>query len=250
MELMGLWVGLVASIVGIVLSIVAMVFAFAVDQRSRTVTNQTIQSLQKIETTVERMSSDTEGLVKAAWDKLLLGGQHGTAVPTADVQTPSATVSPESAALGGQGRPRSLSRVDMVMAQLANVSPAAVELARLLARGRHLTHKEYHQLRDEGDYFAHALKDLRDVGLLVELKHEGEIDPVFWFPSGAVDHVLPAATLLRPTNRTVAERVANALSEAIQRAGESKDVHRRRSTTGDVPEVSGQEGDATTGHEG
>lgn len=42
-----------------------------VDGRSREVTEQTIKSLQKIETSVERLSSDTQGLIKAGWDRML-----------------------------------------------------------------------------------------------------------------------------------------------------------------------------------
>ena len=65
------WLGVITGIVGVTLSIVAIWFAVMVDQRSRQVTDQTIKSLQKIETSVERQSSDTQNLIKAGWDRML-----------------------------------------------------------------------------------------------------------------------------------------------------------------------------------
>jgi hypothetical protein len=70
-EKIALWVGLISSIVSIVLSIVAIVFAAIVDRSARNVSAQTIKSLQKIESYVERLSSDTTGLIKAGWDRML-----------------------------------------------------------------------------------------------------------------------------------------------------------------------------------
>jgi len=64
-QTIALWVGLLSGIVGIVLSVVAIVFTVLVDRRSSQVTGQTIQSLQKIESAVERLSSDTRELIKA-----------------------------------------------------------------------------------------------------------------------------------------------------------------------------------------
>ena len=63
-ETAGLWIGLISGIVSIVLSIVAIAFARAVDRSSRQVTEQTIKSLQKIETEVARLSDDTRELDK------------------------------------------------------------------------------------------------------------------------------------------------------------------------------------------
>jgi hypothetical protein len=74
-ETVALWTGLIGGVVSIVLSLVAIVFARDVDRRSERVSTQTIQSLEKIEATVERLSEDTRGLIKVAWDRLL--GQVG-----------------------------------------------------------------------------------------------------------------------------------------------------------------------------
>lgn len=70
-ETVALWVGLIASVAGIVLSIAALVFGVWVNNRATEVNNQTIRSLQKIESAVERLSDDTRNLIKAGWDKML-----------------------------------------------------------------------------------------------------------------------------------------------------------------------------------
>ena|SRR5436190_17397695 len=70
-EQVALWVGLISGIVSIVMSVVAIAFAVMVDRSSRAVTAQTIKSLQKIESDVERLSSDTRELIKAGWDRML-----------------------------------------------------------------------------------------------------------------------------------------------------------------------------------
>src|SRR5579864_4569961 len=70
-ESVAFWVGFIGSMVGIVLSIVAIVFSILVDRRSSRISDHTIQSLQKIESAVERLSSDTRELIKAGWDKML-----------------------------------------------------------------------------------------------------------------------------------------------------------------------------------
>jgi len=72
-ETVALWAGLIGSIVGAVLGVVAIVFSLWVNQRASEVSDYTIQALQKIESTVERLSQDTNGLIKAAWDKMLSG---------------------------------------------------------------------------------------------------------------------------------------------------------------------------------
>src|SRR5271156_2537844 len=70
-EKVALWCGLIASVVSTVLSVVAIWFAIHVNSRSEAVSDQTIRSLQKIESFVQKLSDDTAGLVKAAWDKML-----------------------------------------------------------------------------------------------------------------------------------------------------------------------------------
>ncbi len=79
-EKIALWAGLISSIVSIVLSVVATTFAILVNNRSEKVSDATIKSLQKIESTVERLSDDTSSLIKAAWDTML-GSFSGNSLP-------------------------------------------------------------------------------------------------------------------------------------------------------------------------
>ncbi|MFI7590412.1 hypothetical protein [Micromonospora sp. NPDC049359] len=72
-EAVGTWVGLITGVFGVALSIVTIWFALTTDRRSKEVSDQTIRSLQKIESAVERSSSDTQSLIKVAWDRLLEG---------------------------------------------------------------------------------------------------------------------------------------------------------------------------------
>src|ERR1700685_4034520 len=63
--------GVFSSVVSIVLSVVAIVFARDVDRRSMEVNNETIRSLETIQATVQRLSDDTGGLIKMAWERML-----------------------------------------------------------------------------------------------------------------------------------------------------------------------------------
>lgn len=74
-EDVALWIGLLGGLISIVLAIVAMVFTFAVDRRSTSVNEQVIQSLQKIESTVEGVAGDTRDLIKVAFDRMLPRGE-------------------------------------------------------------------------------------------------------------------------------------------------------------------------------
>ena len=68
------WTGVFSSVVSIVLSVVAILFARDVDRRSMEVNNQTIRSLETIQATVQRLSDDTGGLIKMAWERMLGSG--------------------------------------------------------------------------------------------------------------------------------------------------------------------------------
>jgi hypothetical protein len=71
-----LWTGLIGSVVGIVLSIVAIILSIVSNNRATAVNDQTIKSLQKIESAVERLSDDSRTLIKAGWDKMLGNVDH------------------------------------------------------------------------------------------------------------------------------------------------------------------------------
>ena len=87
-ETVALWAGLISSIAGIVLSIVAMVFAIWVNNRATDINNQMIRSLQKIDSSVERVSSDTRELITAAWNKMLGDMGHENETDGADADEP------------------------------------------------------------------------------------------------------------------------------------------------------------------
>src|SRR5579872_612279 len=76
-----LWAGLISSIVGIVLSILAIISSILSNIRLEKVTDQTVKSLQKIESDVERISEETSGLIKAGWERML-GTMGATPPPT------------------------------------------------------------------------------------------------------------------------------------------------------------------------
>src|SRR5918911_2718114 len=80
-EKIALWAGLISSIVSIVLSFVAIGFAILVDRSAREISAQTIKSLQKIDSDVERLSDDTRELIKAGWDKMLVNVDRGLITP-------------------------------------------------------------------------------------------------------------------------------------------------------------------------
>jgi hypothetical protein len=79
------WTGLILGISSTVLAIVTIFFTRATDNRATDINNQTITSLQKIETSVERLSQDTNGLIKAAWDKMLEPQSHSTSEPSSSL---------------------------------------------------------------------------------------------------------------------------------------------------------------------
>ncbi len=243
-EKVALWAGLIASIVSIVLSIVAIAFAILVNQRSERVSDQTLKSLQKIESTVERLSSDTTGLIKGAWDKML-GGLGTPQEPAKERlalkeiasgmadevrvelgladQTNKAPASPEliqrfesalqnlEESIQGQlasGR-RSLrpGTTFAIYRTLKQLTPEARELASAI-RGFHLTRQQYKALADGP--LAAALRELRQSGLLVPLRDPDQT-LVYWFPSDRSELVKLALVTLDPSSADVGKHVESEL---------------------------------------
>jgi len=207
-EKIALWVGLLASVVSIVLSIVAILFARMVDKSSREVSDQTIRSLQKIETYVERLSSDTTGLIKAGWDRMLgtvanapsgdeafsakemaaglvaemraqLGLSDGDEHTQGEVASKRHDELDEAikhmrSSLEAQLKvPKPSSRpseaLDEVMDRLRVLSPEARALATVIAQGRHLTFAQVQKLMKDS-MLNTVISELRDAGLLVALE--------------------------------------------------------------------------------
>jgi hypothetical protein len=239
-----LWIGLISSIVSIVLSIVAILFARDVDRRSFEINNQTIRSLEAIQAAVQRLSDDTGGLIKVAWERML--GSVGPTAPASDreLQTLLAGLLGELREDAGdlpagmtvdrlirdaservrKATGRQADRLPLpkswafnaVTEAIESLSPLAVELLRELQGGHVLTRTQYQQLRQDPD-FAVALDELRDRDLLIPIQRRGSKgeETVYgvapWFQSVLgpalvfTDHETPSAA--------EAERVRTALRD-------------------------------------
>lgn len=235
-ESVAFWAAFIASLVGIVLSIVAIVFSILVDRRSSRINEKTIQSLQKIESAVERSSSDTCDLIKAGWDRML-GNVDRTSIPAVSESSAkdmaagiAAELRSELTALnigvGGQNtqaeikideldktlkafetnllaqlRPAgkdspSRSNMEEVMEIIRDLSRPAHAVL-LAIRDRHLAQPQYKRLL--AGRFSAALLELRKEGLLVPVVHEtgrGKV-PCYYFPS-AIARTARAALQILP----------------------------------------------------
>jgi hypothetical protein len=264
----GTWVALIAGIIGISLSVVAIWFAFGVDSRSRKVTEQMIQSLQKIESSVERSSVDTQGLIKVAWERMLGGvglpPEKGTdEASEAAIEQVSAGLAEEvraemdakrddanidedrivervSEAIQAQlraARPvatRSYERVEEWARTLSELSPTEYELVRFLANIGHLTRIQYNALLNEGPPFRSVLNTLRKAGILVPLAGAGEPkanQPVYWFqPNTTPDDLRIAFDLVSKDYPRERERLRKVLTDIgyLDEHGIERERGRRR----------------------
>jgi hypothetical protein len=206
-EVVALWAGLIASVAGIVLSIAALIFGVWVSNRTTEVNDQTVRSLQKIESTVERLSDDTRSLIKAGWDKMLssVGGiAEGEDVAEEADRLASGLAEEARAEIGLRDGPDSLNRggadeklekieevlqnlqqsvaaqfrnlggragraqtVDRFVGKLQNLSPESRALLSIIVDGRHLDRKQYQRLSRSAT--GPSLRELRREGLLVPL---------------------------------------------------------------------------------
>jgi hypothetical protein len=202
LETVGLWAGLLSAVVSVVLSLVAIFFARDVDRRSIEISNQTIRSLQTIQSTVQRLSEDTGGLIKVAWERMLgtMGAQSAQA--DGDLQgllagliaefredaneiAPGTGVEKLAREVGERVRratdrkggaerhsaPRSWA-FNAAVEAIESLSPLSIELLRALEGGHHLTRTQYQQLRRDPD-LAVAVDELRDQDLVVPLQRRG-----------------------------------------------------------------------------
>jgi hypothetical protein len=199
-DTVALWSGLISAIVSIVLSIVAIWFARDVDRRSLEINTQTIRSLEAIQAAVQRLSDDTGGLIKVAWERML--GSVGASSPRADtdLQTMLAGLVgelrqdtadlPAGASVdrlirgmddrvrraavrhGERGSmPRSWA-FNVVVDAIESMSPVAIELLRELQGGHFLTRAQYQQLRRDPE-LAVAIDELRDRDLVMPYQRHG-----------------------------------------------------------------------------
>ena len=247
-----LWVGLISGIVSIVLSVVAIAFAVMVDRSARAVTAQTIKSLQKIESDVERLSTDTRELIKAGWDRMLSSvpvansaeGKESSQLASGIAAEIKSELAPliqsadktKQAALENrladivEAMEASVTRsqrtdprvgrganVDRIHLQLEALSPEAIALvAAVLARHRHLEPDQYRQLR--AGPLGEAVREVRRAGLLEPQVAGGKSDsdpPVYFFPGPVLKGLGPALALVTAPGQAA----ENAIHRELQRVG-------------------------------
>lgn len=251
-EQVALWVGLLSGVVSIVMSIVAIVFAILVDRRSRDVSDQTIRSLQKIESTVERLSNDTRELIKAGWDRLLgnvvapsvaLGPDFSAKEIAAGIAAElRAELAPAQAEAGSTAAkdsgPRrtveeiiesleeslslqlshtSSDRASSIFERLTQTFPRLSDEARALVFAivpHHLTRAQYRRLRQGA--LGEAILELRRAGMLVPVRTEGpDPEPAYYFPPG-MTRMISAFVDLVPATPPAIER---AVRRELERVG-------------------------------
>jgi hypothetical protein len=249
-ETVALWAGLIASIAGIVLSIVAMVFAIWVNNRATEVNNQMIRSLQKIETSVDRVSTDTRELITAGWNKMLGGMDRDRDDEALDSDTSEEISSGIASEVrselmeGAQGegsgpkierleqalqelqetvaaqlRNRSISQrrseslLDSLAETVGDLPVEAKALLFILIRGMHLDRKQY-RTAQQNSVLKIPVRALRRSGLLVPLEGFGDGDerePVYHLAPKLVRRLKIAAQLAGEVPRDVLESVSAAL---------------------------------------
>lgn len=243
-ETVSLWVGLISAVVSIVLSLVAILFARDVDRLSMEVNSQTIRSLESIQSTVQRLSDDTGGLIKVAWERMLGTMESRGPVIDGDLQSLLAGLLQEfrqdaddlapgtgvdklvrdvdrrlrraAGRRSGADRaeaPRS-SAFNAVAEAIESMSPLAIELLRALSAGPNLTRQQYQQLRQDPD-LALAVDELRDRDLLMPFQRKnsnGEVT-VYGLAPWFRDVIGPALVFTEHEHpsATESQRVAAAL---------------------------------------
>lgn len=254
-ESMAFWISFVSSITGIVLSIVAIVFSILVDRRSSTISDKTIQSLQKIESAVERTSSDTRELVKAGWDKML--GQvdkEGMAQSNessakqvaagiaaelrseisalANGKVDSNNVDAKNKQLDGylkeleaglsaqlstaRSESKSGGSLEVALEQIRGLDERTLGLLRGIRR-YHLTQEQYKQL-SEGS-FGNSIRLLRRHGLLAPVVHKTDHgpEPCYYMPPGTARAVREAILLFPKPSPSIEHDVSTELAKISYR---------------------------------
>jgi hypothetical protein len=264
LETVGLWAGLLSSVVSVVLSLVAIFFARDVDRRSIEISNQTIRSLQTIQSTVQRLSDDTGGLIKVAWERMLgtmgpqasqtdndlqglLAGLLAEFREDANEIAPGTGVEKLARKVGERMRraaepksgterspaPRSWA-FNAVVQAIESLSPLAIELLRALEGGHHLTRTQYQELRRDPD-LAVAIDELRDEDLLVPIQRRGTRgeETIYGIAPWFLEVIGPALVFTGHESPSDAEarRVMSALREAGYDAESLPQEHTERQTS-------------------
>jgi hypothetical protein len=269
-ETVGLWVGLLSAVVSIVLSVVAILFARDVDHRSIEISDQTIRSLESIRSTVQRLSDDTGGLIKVAWERMLgtmgpptqldgdlqglLAGLLAEFRQDADELAPGTGVDKLARDMGDRLRratnrksaterepvPKSWA-FNAVAQAIESASPLAIELLRALQGSRHLNRTQYQQLRREPD-LALAIDELRDHDLLVPLQRRGTHGEETIYGLAPWFHDVIGPALVFTGHETPASEEAQRVMQALRDVGFVADQ-----STGVVPASGRSKAEPNTG---
>lgn len=246
-----LWAGLLSSIAGIVLSVGAFVFGIVANNRATAVSDQTIKSLQKIESAVEQLSDDTRTLIKAGWEKMLSGVStassivegHDDIAPVAkdglteevisrltkiegfnnglatldQVQEIQKVVEQLRKSINLQAKNQSTQKtptsdIDRLVSVLDKLNPYSRAMFEVIASNRHLTEAQYDALLDSK--YGDDFQELRDAGLIVPLAglEKDKKVPVYWLPSSYAK-VHKVARQMSRVETSIRPDVAGALRE-------------------------------------
>jgi hypothetical protein len=249
-DTVALWAGLISIQASqeSFLSIVAMVFAIRVNNRATDINNQMIRSLQKIESSVERVSADTRELITAGWHKML-GDMDRVNEPDPVNSEASDKISSGIASevrseltedingnatvpqidrieralrdlqetVAAQLRQKPISgrtdSVDSLVQTLNSLPVEAKALLSILSRGGHLDRGQY-RAAIQNTALKHSIQALRSNGLLVPLEgfSEGnEKVPVYYLPPGLGKRARLAVQLAGEVPREVLDSIAAAL---------------------------------------
>ncbi len=253
-ETVAMWIGLAAGFSGTILAIVAMAFTYVVNKRSEEINSQSIESLQKIETRVEQVSSDTRNLIKTGWEALLPGPGSPQSIGGGDsglsARESSGFIAEIREALSGEvsdlkeelserienwetaldvamqrgGQQHGVAHeVDQEIGILRALPKEALALAYLL-RSHHISSDSLYEL-DMGTALSPAIDALRKEALLVPLSGRsptGDPELVFWFPEKRARAVQGALALIRDEIPPDAELEVRDL---LRRVGYSADTY-------------------------
>jgi len=252
-ESVAFWISFIGTIVSIVLSIVAIVFSILVDRRSSTVSDRTIQSLQKIESAVERSSTDTRELIKAGWDRML--GNVGADSPqktaaadsakevaggiAAELRVELSKLASNVGASEGASKAK-FEEIERYLKNLEATLSAQLRSARSDARpsakidevfasirelsprayailraieGRHISREQYQKLSD--GRLGRALLELREAGLLAPAIHKTSTgpEPCYYYPRDISSAVRAVIEISGPPNAAADAEVKAELSK-------------------------------------
>jgi hypothetical protein len=201
----GSWIGLVSAIVSIVLSVVAIMFARDVDRRSLEINTQTIRSLEAIQAAVQRLSDDTGGLIKVAWERML-GSVSSNGPQPEPTHHGERTPMPKGWAFNA------------VADAIESISPLAVELLRALDGGHFLTRAQFQQLRQDPE-LAVAFDELRDRDLLMPFQRHGAKGAETVYGIAPWFHGVIGPALVFTDHEVPASPEAERVRAALRRAG-------------------------------